>query len=241
MAHPFSRTLRSLERGEPAMTVALLVAMLVLTGAWLAWFVMSELPVYVVSETARLEARRAVHTLTARSSGRILKVAVAVGQRVREGELILELESEVEQRRLEEERARLASIAARSASVRGERSGRIAALAATRRADTLGVAEARARVSSGEAAAQAADDDLERKERLRAAGLVPESDVVRSRAEARQRHAELDERRLSVSRTTVDRGRDQGDRDALLRQATSQIAELEGDAAAIRAVWARLE
>src|SRR5258708_34503377 len=117
MAHPFSRTLRSLERGEPAMTVALLVAMLVLTGAWLAWFVMSELPVYVVSETARLEARRAVHTLTARSSGRILKVAVAAGQRGREGGLILELESEGEQRRLGEGRARRAAVAGRAAAV----------------------------------------------------------------------------------------------------------------------------
>ncbi len=57
-------------------------ALTVVFGLWLAWFVSAELPIYAVSEEARLEVARAIYEVA------------AVG-----GEVLFELDSQLERRR----------------------------------------------------------------------------------------------------------------------------------------------
>ena len=241
MANPFSRTLRSLSADRSGRTLLFLSGLLVLLAAWLAWFLRAEMPVYVVSETARLEAQRAVHPISAQVGGRLRRVAVTVGQEVSAGDVLFELEAEVEERRLEEERARLAAIGRQLASRRSERSSEEAGLDSVRRAGALALREAEERRKAAEASAVLASEEASRKEQLHAQGLLPDFDLSRLRSEVERSRAEAAEAAFTLARLEQEQAGEESDRRARIRDIETEMALLEGDAGAQRAIVRRLE
>lgn len=241
MANPFARTLRSLSADRSGRTLLFLLGLLVLLAAWLAWFLLAELPVFVISETARLEAQRAVHPISAQVSGRLSRVAVAVGQEVSAGDVLFELEAEIEERRLEEERARLAALARQLASRRSERASEEAGLASVGRAGALALREAEERRKAAESSALLAAEEVSRKERLHAQGLLPDLDLSRLRAEVERSRAEAAEAALAFRRLEQEQAGEESDRRARIRDIEAEMALLQGDAAAQQAVVRRLE
>lgn len=160
MANPFPRTLRSLDGERSTAPLLLLGALLLLLAAWGGWFLRSALPVYVVSATARLEAQRAVYPISAQVGGRVRRLAVTVGQEVALGDVLVELDAESDNRRVEEERAQTSALVRQLASRRAERESQAAGLAAAERAAGLSRREAAERLRSAEASATAAEGDL---------------------------------------------------------------------------------
>ncbi|MFL6196293.1 MAG: HlyD family secretion protein [Thermoanaerobaculia bacterium] len=241
MDHPFSRTLRSLEGERSRTSLLFLAGVVALLGAWSAWFLAAELPVYVVSATARLEARQAVYPISAQVGGRLRRVAVAVGQEVKPGDVLVELEGEVDDRRTEEERARAEALVRQLASRRAERASQAAGLESARKAAELGRREATERIRAAEADATVAAEDLGRKERLQAGGLLPASDLDRARADAERRQAEAAEKRLAFGRLDQEWSREESDRRADLEDLDREIALLVGDLSAGKSAVRRLE
>src|SRR5918993_1135550 len=88
----FARTLRALDADgmSPALLAVLLVA--VLGGVWSTWLVLARVPVYQVSEAARLEVER-VHPITPPVTGRVVATALALGREVKAGDVLLEIEA----------------------------------------------------------------------------------------------------------------------------------------------------
>lgn len=241
MANPFPRTTRSL-RGEQGLLHFLFpLACSLLLTLWAAWFIRARFPVYVASEAARLEAGRAAVPIAAQVGGRLRRVAVTVGETVKPGALLAELESEVEARRLEEERAKLSALARQLLDLRAERDSQRQGLAAAGRSLGLLHREAAEKARGAAIAASLAAEELRRKERLHAEGVVAEAELARARNEAEQRRSEAASLEIARDRLAADRARDEADRDATLRDAARRIASLEGDIAAQRAVVRRLE
>src|SRR5687768_8661582 len=115
MAIPFSRSLRSLEAdGFGRWTLSVLLVGLLLAG-WSAWFLFGSVGVYEVTPHARLEVDRAVHPVEAPIGGRVVAVQMTLGQEVHAGDVLVELESDSELLRLEEERARVTAAGAQLA------------------------------------------------------------------------------------------------------------------------------
>jgi multidrug resistance efflux pump len=239
--NPFPRTLRSLEGERSNAGVALLAALLALLCLWLVWFFAAEVPVYVVSEAARIESQRAAYPISAQVGGRVRRVAVSLGQTVKAGDVLFELEADVERQRAAEERARLAALARQLASRREQRADMTAGLAPARRAAGLSRQEARERQRAARASAALAADELARKVRLHAAGLVPDSELARARTEAERRLAEASELAISLDRLAAERRRDDSDRRAAASEIDQEIALLEGSLVAEAAVVRRLE
>ena len=240
MSSPFPRTLRSLEAEAPAASWLTPGALALLLAAWLTWLFAARLPVYVVSDTARLEAQRAVHAITSPVDGRISRVRAATGDEVAAGSPIFELDAEVDGRRRDEEAAKLDGLLREVESRRGELASTRQGLEAARRVFALQAREAAARQESAQTAATLADDDAARRKQLLDAGLVPEIEVLRTRAEAKRRRSDLTEQTLARQRLEEEWAREEGDRRAAERRVEDEIARLVGEAAAQRAVLARL-
>src|SRR6476661_7493491 len=120
MPSPFSRTARALELdGHRRWIVGLLAAFLLL-GAWSLWFVRGRVTVYEVSDRAWLAVDREAYPLAAPVGGRVAAVRAALGQPVRRGEVLIELEAEEQRARRDEERARWQSFAGQIAALRGQ-------------------------------------------------------------------------------------------------------------------------
>lgn len=241
MANPFSRTLRSLALERPLAALAVLAAVSLLLGIWVFWFLEAELPLYVVSESARIEAQRAAHPVTAQVEGRIVRVAVQVGQRVAAGEVLIELEGEIEDRRLDEAGATLGALRETLSRRKEEREGEAVTLAAALRGGTLEREEAKSRLEAAHDAAELAEDEAVRMERLVESGLRPDVDRLRARSEARQRSAALDELRAARLRIEQRTAEQESDRRARVREIDTDLAGLEGEIQAQEAVLRRLE
>jgi multidrug efflux pump subunit AcrA (membrane-fusion protein) len=93
MSSPFSRSLRALDTDStrawwPAVAAAALLA------GWAAWFTLARVPLYETSASARLEASASAYPVEARLAGRTMAVNLDVGARVREGDVLVEVEAD---------------------------------------------------------------------------------------------------------------------------------------------------
>lgn len=88
----FSRTLRALNGDAPRRMRGVAVALALLAG-WVVWALAGRVSIVAVSKRARFESRSAVRQIAVPMSGRITRVNIALGQSVRRGDILLELDA----------------------------------------------------------------------------------------------------------------------------------------------------
>ena len=240
MSSPFSRSLRAIDSDRsrtwwPAAVVAGLLA------AWTAWFVFARVPLYETSASARIEAAAAAHPVQARLIGRTVRVNLTVGARVREGEVLVELEADAERLALQEARARVEALGPEIAAVRSEIQAEQRAIEDERRAAAVSRDEQRAIVREAEAARGLAEDDAKRFERLRTEGVIPEADDSRARAEVARRRATAEAAAAALTRIGHDEKTRQSDRLVRIQRLRGTESRLLGDAGTAAATMKRLE
>jgi multidrug resistance efflux pump len=241
MAVEFSRSMRALaaDAGRRSLVGLLLAAGLL--GAWGAWFFLARVATYEVSETARLEADRAVHPVEAPVAGRIVATRLVLSQEVQAGDVLVELDTKAQRLQLEEERTRLAASASQLAVLRKEISAEEQARGQERQEMGAALQEARARHRETEAMARFAQEEVTRQQRLHARGLVSEMNFLRAQAEAQQRRAAADALRLASSRLELNQRTRDSDRVVHLERLKRAATQFEGELATIAATIERLE
>jgi membrane fusion protein (multidrug efflux system) len=190
VAPSFARTLRALDADgmSPALLAVLLIA--VLGGVWSTWLVVARVPVYQISQTARLEVER-VHPIASPVSGRIVTTSLLLGREVKTGDVLIEIEAEREQLETAEERTRLSTVAGEITALEREIHAEEDAVDQARRGAQAALEEASQRLSVTEAAAEQADENVKRANQLEKQGLVSAADAQKTRAEAQGRRAEV--------------------------------------------------
>ena len=222
MSATFSQTLRSLEaeRGRrPILGTALGLALLV---AWSAWFARARVKVIEPSEAARLEVDLAAHAIDAPVAGRIAASRFSIGAEVALGDVLLEIDSEPEKRRLQEETTRLATLGPQISAVERALAAQAEAIANDRGATVIALDEARARQEEAEIARRLAEDEAVRAGRLRDSGSIAELELVRKESEAERQRA-------STHALSLDVDRQQGNQKTRESQAHAQIEDLRRD------------
>ncbi len=241
MPSPFSRTLRALEVDGHRRWIAGLVPALLLLGAWGVWFVRGRVSVYEVTDRAWLAVGREAHPLAAPVEGRVAAVRAALGQRVRQGQVLIELEAEEPRARLDEERARRDALAGQIAALRQQIAAGGRSLAGRLGASRAGIEETLAKTREAEAAARLAQQEADRQERLLAQGLVPAAEAERARSAAEQRRAAADALRRTLDRLGYEERSTEGERRGDVDELERELALLAGQAAAAGAAVRRLE
>lgn len=195
----FSRTMRALDADgmSPALLGVILIAGL--GGVWSSWLVVARVPVYQLSEAARLELE-SIHPVASPVAGRVVSSALALGREVRAGDVLLEVEAERERLETAEERMRLASVSDEIQELHHEISAEEQVIEQTRRASRAAVAEATERLSAAEAAAGLAIDKVNRLKQLETRGLISAIDLENARAEDQSRRGELAAARMGIDR-----------------------------------------
>jgi membrane fusion protein (multidrug efflux system) len=110
MAYPFSRTLRALALDRSAGPRWLVAAVFLVLIGWLIWFFMARITLYEVTPNARLEVDRAARPIATTIAGRVISTSLTLDQCVMAGQILVELDAEAEQRRLEQEQQRLSAL-----------------------------------------------------------------------------------------------------------------------------------
>lgn len=183
MLPEFSRTLRAMEadRGVAAWTLGATLSLMV---GWGLWMGLARVEVQEQALGARIVAE-GVARLSAPEAGVVREVAVAVGQRVEAGQLLVALEDEDLRLRVEAAEARVRELTARIAALGDEAAASAAGAAAGQQALAAEAAVTDAQVEEARAYAAEAEAERARVAALLARGAASRSELESAEAEAR--------------------------------------------------------
>jgi multidrug resistance efflux pump len=210
---------------SPALLAIILVAGL--GGVWVSWLVMARVPVYQLSQTARLEVER-VHPVAATTVGRVTQSALVLGKQVKEGDILLEVEADLQLLATAGERTRLEALGGEVTEIGREITAELQAIDDARRASEAAITEAEQRVLGAEAAAKLAEDKLRRTDALAADGLVSTAEIESVRADHQARTADLAALRAVIDKLRAEQVASERDRRGRLASLLRARVNLEG-------------
>ncbi len=222
MATPFVRTLRSIKQDNSSFALLTWALVLLLFGAWLAWFMLIRISVYEVSQTARLQVEHASHPVSNAIAGTIVSSKLRLGAQVQQGDILLELEANNERLRLHEEQTRLEGIPPQIHTLEQEILDYQNATEKTDAATANAIDQAKSRYHDALAAARFSDNHWNRLRTLNESGQIPQVDVLRARRDADKSRALANELGAEIKRLNAD-----GSEKKLVRQATVQSLQRE--------------
>ncbi|WP_437947091.1 HlyD family efflux transporter periplasmic adaptor subunit [Sorangium sp. So ce296] len=220
MASPFHRTMRSLELERGARTWLRLAATLAVLGAWAAWMHAARVSVYATTAKARLEVSRMAHRVAAAEAGRVAVVRVELGRDVEPGEVLVELDASVEEKRLEEERTRVAVLAPKLEALRRQIAVEEEVRALQEKLSDASIARARIDLRQRDLSAAHGEELRAISERLHDERLASTADHLDAKTRAADELLKAEGARADLHRLSVARRHDE-------RQAAAHLAELE--------------
>ncbi len=224
MATPFSQSLRALALDGHRAHGAIVALSVVVLGGWMVWFARSEVAVYEVSESARLEVAEAPHAIDAPVAGRVAVTNIVLGREFQEGDVLVELDAQSERLRLAEERTRLSIVEPELVAIRRELEAHAHALDQDREATLTAIDEGRARHDQSELAARLLSEEAKRATTLHGGGAIPELDMLRAQAQADTQRAASEALALGMRRL-------EGEQRTRKSQGLTRVEELRREAA----------
>src|SRR5688572_6340699 len=210
MAIPFSRTLGAVraDRGRAAV-VAGAVGTLIL-ATWVMWMFAGRITVFLASDRARLEVAPAPTQVAARIGGPITDVHLAVGARVKTGDVLVQLDSAAEVIALERAKSRLAAIEPELASVERELAAELEGGLSAATGDQAAEGETIARKKAAEVELRHAQKEERRARTMFKSGVLMAADLARAVTETKARRAALE----ALTHAVGGRGADRQQREA---------------------------
>lgn len=241
MPSQFSRTTRSLTNDTSRYAMVAWLAAGILLMGWLAWFVLGKVTVYEISRQARLEVQQAPHALASLIAGRVVSTTLEIGQTVRTGDVLVELDAGSEKSRLKEEETRLAAIPPKIKSLKTEIALMEQAKSEEARSAIAAADSARFRTSEASAAVDFAKDNERRLSAESEAGGVAKVEALRALSETQKLSASRDALSSDVRKLQSDAQTRVRQQQAHIENLRRTIVSLEGDEVTARATIERLK
>ena len=233
--------MRSLDadRFSRARWILLLIALLL--GGWGVWFFEAEVPVIVTSASARLEVVGEVHRVGAPMAGPLVEAHLRVDQKVRAGDLLVEVDTTSVRIQIEQTHKRIAAVRPQQAAIQAEILAIEQALEEAERAREAALSEASSEQRKTRTSARHMARESERLQQLRAQGLVSELEYQRSKAKATDLRLAVRGVGKARDRLGWDRRKEMTEYRIRLEALRRVLAELEARIVAARSEVAVLE
>ena len=235
MAATFSQTIRALEAANGRRSRLGMATAVLLLGAWAGWFFFASVTEWATSDSARIEVERAAHSVDAPVGGRITVSRMVLGAQVKAGDVVVELDSESERRRIVEARARLAAIDPQLAALQRSLEAQVHVLETERGVTATAAMEGAARRREAEAAARLAEEEAKRANRLFDGGAISQVDLLRLSTEAERRSVAKDALGFGVVREGQELRTRETRSTALVEQLRKEVVDLEGQRSVVNA------
>ena len=236
----FRSTLQSLaidHARDSRVATAVVVAAAV---AWSIWSAAASIPIYATSDRARLESPQSTYRIVPAVEGRISRADLQLGQTVRKGEVLVELDSAAPRNALDEGLARVDALRQDVAALDRQIEADVRAVQADRARQHLAIREAAAAADEGAAQLEAARRQSDDLVKLRAGGLVADATASAAVQEAKARLARFNT--LDLARQQRESARLAADAEAqsTLAARQAQRTRAEGDVAVAERAIAQL-
>jgi membrane fusion protein (multidrug efflux system) len=241
MATSFHRLTQTLRQDNGRLSGLGLLAGSALVCAWTFWAFHATVTRYETTDIARVEVNGSAYPVQAGISGQVLATNLVLGKTVHAGDVLAELDSESQRLELREAQIKLTTIEPQLSVLRAQMSAQKQGGAGERNVLAFSTEEARAKYREAEAQAALAEQNADRAAKLRADGLISESNAQQAIAEAKSRKAAAEDLRVAIARLEPELQVRESDRGVKLNEIAADIAELEAGKAATQAAIQRLE
>ena len=239
MATSFSRTLRSLDQQRPRSWLLLSLVFVLVVGA--CWLVLARVPIYEVTQQARLEVALAAHALATNVSGRVVRSQLQLGRQVAEGDVLVELDATDAELAISEKRTWIVSLDARRTALEREIAAERETLDAQKQASSQSTEELTAQVTKAQSQAKFAFSQAARVKKLRETNSVSESEAEKMIVDAETSAAALTEAQAASKRSDRDRTALEKERQTRIVRLERESVEIRGDIDNERGAIRRLE
>lgn len=240
MPRPFAQLLASFEAEGQSHRAAAIAALVGLVVAWSGWAALDQVDVLVSSDRARIEAEGAAHPVEAQVSGRVARHAVGLGQRVRRGEVLVELDATLQALELQRERTLCQNLQEELAALDQALSAEQQALRVDRRALSAATTAAAARARAAEASSSVAEEERRMAAGLRQEGLASRSELLGVQGKAEAQRGQAQALRAELHQVREDRQARLSDRSTTLVRLERERVEMQGQQRVCQATLARL-
>lgn len=241
MPASFSRTTRSLANDSPRYAaVAWLIAGLILTG-WMTWFFFAKITVYEISTKARLEVNQSAHPIVSLVASKIISTSLSLGQEVKAGDLLLELDASSEKLRLHEEESRLQALPPQIASIQKQIAALEQAKSEDHQASLALTQSAQARHKEAVAAAEYAKEHDRRLTKMLSSGAIPLIEALRAKAELQKLSFARDALSMDLHRSELEAQTRIHQEQAAIENLKREAARLNGELETTQMTIARLK
>jgi membrane fusion protein (multidrug efflux system) len=240
VATAFSRTLRSLEADRFRGTALVFAGVACLIGLWVYWATRSHVALYEVTENARLEIDNAVYPLQAPMGGRITSASLVIGQEVKEGDVLVELESDPQTLEVKEQQARLTTIDPNLKTLEAEAAAEEAARSQEQQASRAAIEESQLKLKELKPQIEYAQSEFQRYTTLVGMGLSSTRQLEKARADVEG--LKLNEKTLASAAVKLEQEQRTRDSERAVRidKLNEEIRRLEGDRKTMTAALTRL-
>ncbi len=237
----FPQSVRALSRDNSQRWLWRLGIGLVVLTLWGGWFVYAQLWIYVTSRQARVEVFHQVHPVEAQVDGQVVVSRLELGAKVKKGDVLVELSTDLQNLELEERRAMVSASEAELEALKRLVEAEQRVINQMDEAAKAALEEADARVDEAEAAAQFAASRAKRLAELRGKGHLSELEVLEAETKAKEKQASAEAERLAYQHQLADQKARTGDRLSRIAEIQQDVARLEGEIRVGQASIRRLE
>ncbi len=241
MANSFHRTTRALAGETSALAMLVWAVALVCLAAWMAWFVFGRVTTYQVSRAARLEVKQSAHPVTAAVAGKLAVHRMVIGQEVRAGDVLIQLDASREKLRLDEEASKLAGYGPKITSLNREIASLSQALTQQSAAADAAINAARSRVREATAGIDFAKDNERRLREESKVGGVPPVDALRASADVQKAVAAREALVAEVARAENEAFARRSQQEAHLENLSRSVVSLASEQLTTQATISRLK
>lgn len=241
MASSFPQTIRSLKADRLRHRVVVVSFLLAMIASWLAWFTLARIPVYRVSERARLEVSRVAHPVVSRVVGDVVENRLRLGDEVSVGDVLVRLDDSAPQLALREGQAKAADLERRLEAVDRETAAEERALKAFRKAAPVAVAELESRLREAKARERFAAFSAESFEELRRRKSASAEEYLKAVTESEAASAVVKATQVGIDKLREDQKVQELDRERRLAELQRNRAEVAGQLTVQQTTLARLQ
>jgi multidrug resistance efflux pump len=228
----FRATNQQIARDRTRRQALLLLIPTVLMALWGAWMYGARISVYASTDQARVEVAQTAFIVQAPISGRVVKSHLALGDEVKRGSVLVELEAEPQQLRVNQENAHREALEMQISNLRQQIATEQATLLSERGAGDATTQEALADLEKAQDAAEFSHKEADQKAMLLQSGLTSRMDAERAQLEFKEKSSELLAARQAVAKARRQQAMQGGERNLRIQALHKQVAEIEGEMAA---------
>jgi len=225
----FGATDRQLAQDGIHKHLLLLAVSICLALAWIAWMFLARVTVYAGTNQARVEVAQAVYFVQAPVSGRVARSFLELGKLVEAGTVLLELNTEPQKLKVQEQHTRRSALRAQLSDLRSQLAAEERTMAAESAASDAAIEQAQTNLAQADAQGRFAEEAAKKRAPAYREGLLSHWDLLKLESEARQKAAEVKSYRAAVTKAEQEKQAAASARQSRIEAIRSDIDRIVGE------------